>query len=204
RLLDEADALDEARDVLLVDAAAGISQNVLHFTAAAADALLVITPEPTALTDAYALMKVLAARYGRREFLITVNMAAGVVDAEAAFVRLARVAERFLRVRLEYQGYVPYDDAVPRAPAAGTRCCAGTCRSCGAWCSAWRRASHRTSSSTTWCRGASSGSSTPSASTIPGRRRRSPPTPSSASAARSWTTCARSTGCRAACGRRRA
>src|SRR5207249_4124767 len=115
RLLDEVDALDEALDVLLVDAAAGISQNVLHFTAAAADALVVITPEPTALTDAYALMKVLAARYGRREFLITVNMAAGAVDAEAAFVRLARVAERFLRVRLEYQGYVPYDDAVPRA-----------------------------------------------------------------------------------------
>ncbi len=101
--------------MLLVDAAAGISQNVLHFTAAAADALVVITPEPTALTDAYALIKVLAARYGRREFLIAVNMAAGAVDAEAAFARLARVAERFLRVRLEYQGYVPYDDAVPRA-----------------------------------------------------------------------------------------
>src|SRR5438046_2648615 len=115
RILDEVDALDEALDVLLVDAAAGISQNVLHFTAAAADALVVITPEPTALTDAYALIKVLAARYGRREFLIAVNMATGAVDAEAAFARLARVAERFLRVRLEYQGYVPYDDAVPRA-----------------------------------------------------------------------------------------
>jgi MinD-like ATPase involved in chromosome partitioning or flagellar assembly len=42
-------------------------------------------------------------------------MAAGAPDAEAAFARLARVAERFLRVRLEYQGYVPWDDAVPRA-----------------------------------------------------------------------------------------
>src|SRR6185503_13798982 len=56
RLLAEVDALDEAIDVLLVDAAAGISANVLHFTSAAADTLLVITPEPTALTDAYALM----------------------------------------------------------------------------------------------------------------------------------------------------
>jgi flagellar biosynthesis protein FlhG len=115
RLLDEVDALDETLDVLLVDVAAGISANVLHFAAAAADVMVVITPEPTALTDAYALMKVLAARYGRREFLIAVNMAAGAVDAEAAFARLARVAERFLRVRLEYHGYVPYDDAVPRA-----------------------------------------------------------------------------------------
>ena len=115
RLLAEIDGLEASVDVLLVDTAAGISANVLYFTAAAADALVVITPEPTALTDAYALVKVLATRYGRREFLVAVNMAAGQADAEAAFRRLARVAERFLRVRLEYQGYVPYDDALPRA-----------------------------------------------------------------------------------------
>jgi flagellar biosynthesis protein FlhG len=115
RLLDEVDELDGSLDVLLIDAAAGISANVLHFTAAAADALVVITPEPTALADAYALMKVLAARHGRRDFLVAVNMAAGAADAEAAFARLARAAERFLGIRLEYQGYVPYDDAVPRA-----------------------------------------------------------------------------------------
>jgi flagellar biosynthesis protein FlhG len=115
RLLDEVDALGSSLDVLLVDTAAGISSNVLYFTAAAAEVLIVLTPEPTALTDAYALVKVLAARYGRREFLVVVNMAAGAADAEAAFGRLARVAERFLRVRLEYQGYVPFDEAMPRA-----------------------------------------------------------------------------------------
>jgi len=118
RLLAEIDGLEPEPDVLIVDTAAGISSNVLFFTAAAADALIVVTPEPTALTDAYALMKVLAARHGRREFLVAVNMAAGFADAEAAFARLARVAERFLRVRVEYQGWVPYDDAVPRAVRA--------------------------------------------------------------------------------------
>ncbi|HZP41926.1 MAG TPA: MinD/ParA family protein [Candidatus Binatia bacterium] len=115
RLLDEVDGLDGALDVLLVDTAAGISGNVLYFTAAAAEALVVITPEPTSLTDAYALVKVLAQRYGRRDFLVAVNMAAGAADAEKAFGRLARVTERFLRVRLEYQGYVPWDDAVGRS-----------------------------------------------------------------------------------------
>ena len=115
RLLDEVETLDGSVDVLLLDTAAGISSNVLYFAAAAADILVVITPEPTALTDAYALIKVLASRYGRREFLVAVNMAAGASDAEAAFARLARVTSRFLRVELEYQGYVPYDDAVPRA-----------------------------------------------------------------------------------------
>jgi flagellar biosynthesis protein FlhG len=115
RLLDEVDSLDGTFDTLLIDSAAGISANVLYFAAAAADALIVITPEPTSLTDAYALVKVLATKYGRREFLVTVNMASGAADGEAAFARLARVTERFLRVRLEYQGYVPYDDAVSRA-----------------------------------------------------------------------------------------
>lgn len=115
RLIEEVDALDGTMDVLLIDTAAGISANVLYFAAAAAEVLLVITPEPTSLTDAYALVKVLSGQYGRSEFLVAVNMAAGAADAEAAFKRLARVSERFLRVRLEYQGYVPYDDAVSRA-----------------------------------------------------------------------------------------
>jgi flagellar biosynthesis protein FlhG len=115
RLLDEVDALDGAIDVLLIDTAAGISSNVLYFASAAAETLIVVTPEPTSLTDAYALMKVLSTRYGRREFLVAVNMAAGDADARRTFGQLARVTERFLRVGLEYQGYVPYDDAVARA-----------------------------------------------------------------------------------------
>jgi len=118
RLLGGIETLEPEPDVLLVDTAAGISSNVLFFTAAAADALIVVTPEPTALTDAYALMKILAERHGRREFLVVVNMAAGSADAHAAFARLARVADRFLHVRLEYQGWVPYDDAVARAVRA--------------------------------------------------------------------------------------
>ena len=112
------ETLEPQPDVLLVDTAAGISPNVLFFAAAAADVLIVVTPEPTALTDAYAIMKVLAARHRRQEFLVVVNMAAGSADAHSAFVRLARVAERFLHVRVEYQGWIPYDDAVASAVRA--------------------------------------------------------------------------------------
>jgi flagellar biosynthesis protein FlhG len=114
-LLEEIDALESSLDVLLVDVAAGISSNVLYFAAAAAETVVVVTPEPTSITDAYALVKVLATRWGRTDFPVAVNMAANEHDAKAAFARLARVAERFLRVRLEYLGHVPYDDAVPRA-----------------------------------------------------------------------------------------
>jgi flagellar biosynthesis protein FlhG len=114
-LLDEIDALDDEVDALLVDVAAGVSPSVLWFAAAAAETLIVLTPEPTALTDAYALVKLLALRHGRRDFLVLVNMAASVADAESAFRRLAQVTDRFLRVRLEYLGFVPFDDAVARA-----------------------------------------------------------------------------------------
>jgi len=115
RFLDELDGCDADLDVLLIDTPAGISENVLFFTAAAAEVLVVITPEPTALTDAYALMKVLTTRWGRRAFLVAVNAAASARDADAAFTRLSRVAARFLRIDLEYVGWIPNDDAVPRA-----------------------------------------------------------------------------------------
>lgn len=114
-LLTQVDALEDSLDVLLIDVGAGITPQVLFFAAAAAETLVVLTPEPTALTDAYALIKLLATRHGRQDFLVVVNMAVSVADADAAFRRLQRVTERFLRVRLEYEGFIPADDAVSRA-----------------------------------------------------------------------------------------
>jgi flagellar biosynthesis protein FlhG len=120
RMLEEVDALDGELDVLLIDVAAGISSNVLYFAAAATETLVVTTPEPTAIADAYALVKLLATRWGRRTFPVLVNMASNAADAAAAFERLASVASRFLAVRLESVGWVPCDDAVPRAVRAQT------------------------------------------------------------------------------------
>jgi flagellar biosynthesis protein FlhG len=120
RVLDEIDALEGELDVLLIDVAAGISTNVLYFAAAAAETLVVTTPEPTAIADAYALVKVLATRWERRTFSVLVNMAVNAADAEAAFERLAGVARQFLGVRLESVGWIPSDEAVPRAVRAQT------------------------------------------------------------------------------------
>jgi flagellar biosynthesis protein FlhG len=120
RVLEEVDALDGELDVLLIDVASGISSNVLYFAAAATETLVVTTPEPTAIADAYALVKVLATRWGRDSFPVLVNMAAQAADAEGAFDRLGSVARRFLGVRLESVGWVPYDEAVPRAVRAQT------------------------------------------------------------------------------------
>ncbi len=114
-LVGEVDGLDGQLDVLLIDVGAGVSETVLWFTAAAAETLVVLTPEPTSLTDAYALVKLLARRHGRQDFLVLVNMAATAREAQRTFRALAGVTERFLQVRLDYQGFVPWDDAMVRA-----------------------------------------------------------------------------------------
>jgi flagellar biosynthesis protein FlhG len=114
-LLEQVDGLDGAVDVLLIDTAAGISSNVLYFNSAAHEVLVVVTPEPTALTDAYALMKLLATRHGLRRFLLLVNMASGEGEGRRTHAQIARVGERFLGVGIEYVGYVPLDDAVQRS-----------------------------------------------------------------------------------------
>jgi flagellar biosynthesis protein FlhG len=117
-VLEEIDALEGSLDVLLIDVAAGISSNVLYFAAAATETLVVTTPEPTAIADAYALVKVLATRWERRAFSVLVNMASNAADAEAAFARLAGVAGRFLGVRLVSAGWVPADPSMARAVRA--------------------------------------------------------------------------------------
>ena len=114
-LLDQVDSLEGAFDVLLLDTGAGISPNVLFFAMAAQETMVVLTPEPTALTDAYALIKVLSSRYAEHDFGVLVNMARSEWEARKTFTHLTRVAERFLHVSLRYAGYVPYDPEVPEA-----------------------------------------------------------------------------------------
>jgi flagellar biosynthesis protein FlhG len=77
--------------------------------------MVVVTPEPTSLTDAYALIKVLSTRYAEHSFAVLVNMARSEFEARKTFTQLTRVAERFLQVNLRWAGYVPYDPEVPEA-----------------------------------------------------------------------------------------
>jgi flagellar biosynthesis protein FlhG len=115
QLLEQVDSLEGTCDVLLVDTGAGISPNVLFFAAAARETLVVVTPDPTSLTDAYALVKVLSTRYAERAFSVLVNMARNEWEARKTFTQLLRVAERFLQVRLRWIGWVPHDPEVAEA-----------------------------------------------------------------------------------------
>lgn len=115
RILEEFDEYNENIDVLLIDTSAGISENVSFFCTAVQDIVILVTPEPTSITDAYALIKVLHNKYRENNFNIIVNLARNEDEAKDVYKRLSKVTEKFLNVDLSYLGFVRYDENVKRA-----------------------------------------------------------------------------------------
>ncbi len=114
-LLERLDAFDNFPDFLLVDTGAGISSNVLYFNLAAQDVVVVASPEPTSITDAYAVMKVLFSKHGRRHFRLLVNMVATPEEGEEVFKNLSRVSAKYLDISIDYLGCILTDKNFPRA-----------------------------------------------------------------------------------------
>ncbi len=98
---------------LILDLGAGISPTVLSFASMAHLRLVVVTPEPTSLTDGYALMKVLVTKHQAEEFHVVVNDASTIAEAKATFARLAAACKKFLDIEPVYLGAVRHDRAVP-------------------------------------------------------------------------------------------
>jgi flagellar biosynthesis protein FlhG len=114
-LQSELEHIADTVDVLLIDTGAGVSPNVTYFASAAQETIVLISPEPTALTDAYALMKVLCRQHRERGFKVLVNLVKSQREATQTFCKLDRAAERFLNIKLEYLGFIPLDDYLPMA-----------------------------------------------------------------------------------------
>lgn len=114
RLLTQLDLLINPMDILLIDTAAGISSNVMYFNVTAQEIMVVVTPEPTSITDAYALMKVLSLKYSANHFKLLVNLTASTQEAREVFWQLRRVADRFLDISIEYVGCVLFDENVTK------------------------------------------------------------------------------------------
>ncbi|HET7266972.1 MAG TPA: P-loop NTPase [Oleiagrimonas sp.] len=102
-------------EFLIVDTAAGISESVSMFSVAADDVLLVACDEPASLTDAYALIKVLAREHGVRRFKVVANMVHNASHGRQLFEKLERVTTRFLDVNLQLCGAIPHDEYLRRA-----------------------------------------------------------------------------------------
>lgn len=113
-LLDELDHLSRGYDLVLVDTGAGIGDNVLFFASCSETILVVLTPDPTSLTDAYALIKVLSRQHRISRFMVAVNQASEAT-AQMVFRRLLAVADRYLDVMLDYVGNMPECPSVREA-----------------------------------------------------------------------------------------
>src|SRR5687767_2202644 len=115
RLVDALGELEAHADVIIIDTGAGISPNVLSFTRAADHVLIVTTPEPTAITDAYAVVKVLSRDGGERRVSLLINQVRSSNEAKIVHGRIAQVAKQFLGVSVLDAGHVLSDEAVPQA-----------------------------------------------------------------------------------------
>jgi len=115
-LLNEFDQFADRVDILLIDTGAGISSNVLYFNLAAQESIVVVTPEPTSITDAYALIKVLANKHRKKSFMILVNLVATAQEAKEVFRKINKVVDRFLgSLSLDYLGFIPFDEHISKA-----------------------------------------------------------------------------------------
>ncbi len=114
QILTQLDLLIDSVDVLFIDTAAGISSNVMDFNATAQEVVVVVSPEPTSITDAYALMKVLSLKYSGKACKLIVNMVRRPEEGREVFRQLQIVTDRFLDITIEYLGYVLLDGKVTK------------------------------------------------------------------------------------------
>jgi flagellar biosynthesis protein FlhG len=115
-LLNELDDVAEMVDFLIIDTGAGISSNVLYFNMASEESIILITPEPTSMMDAYTLMKVLSTQYQKKRFTILVNSARSGQEAKEVFRKINSIMDRFSgNVSLDYLGFIPFDESLPKA-----------------------------------------------------------------------------------------
>jgi len=114
-IIDAFNELTDDLDYMIIDTAAGISDTVLSFTRSSQELIVVVCDEPTSLTDAYALIKVMSKRYEWTRFHILANMVRNIKDGRELFNKLFKVAEQFLDVQLDYLGAIPFDEHVHKA-----------------------------------------------------------------------------------------
>lgn len=114
-LQDELQALSFRPDFVLIDTSAGISDNVMYFNMVAGEIIVVVTPEPTSIADAYALIKLLSQRHAKKRFKLIVNQARSREEAREVFLRMAQATNHFLSLAIEQLGYVVSDDHVVKA-----------------------------------------------------------------------------------------
>jgi len=109
-LLNEIDSIAEKFNFMLIDVGPGISSNVLYFNMVAQESIIVVTPEPTSIANAIALIKTLLTKHVKNYFMVLVNLVANENEARELFKKLLVTIDRYLiNVSIDYLGFVPLD-----------------------------------------------------------------------------------------------
>jgi flagellar biosynthesis protein FlhG len=114
--IDELNTLTSA-DIVIIDTSAGVSSNVLDFVAAADESVIITTPEPTAITDAYGIIKIIATEINSLNMglKLVVNRVRNAAEAGKIADRMINITSQFLNLKLEYLGFIYDDTAVTQA-----------------------------------------------------------------------------------------
>lgn len=111
--------LESLADIIIIDTGAGISDSVLEFVASSAEVILVTTPEPTSITDSYALLKTLCHREGFKKensvIKIIANKVSSYEEGRNIFNKLSVVANKFLNLKIEFLGIIPDDSNIAKS-----------------------------------------------------------------------------------------
>ena len=111
--------LDELADIIIIDTGAGISNSTLEFIMSSNDVLLVVTPEPTSITDAYALLKTISKQEGDRKnntnIKVVANRVQSLDEGKLLFNKLSMVVNKFLDLKLQFLAAIPMDSNVTKA-----------------------------------------------------------------------------------------
>jgi flagellar biosynthesis protein FlhG len=107
--------LDLDTDYFIIDTAAGISRNVIHFLLSAQEVIVVSAPEPTAIVDAYAVIKIILAEDPKKPIQVLINSVEHAEDAHEVFCQINSVVKRFLNREIDYLGHIERDAHVPQA-----------------------------------------------------------------------------------------
>ncbi len=108
-LFEQLQSLDDRSDFLLIDTAAGIAENVLGVLVSAAEVVIVVTPDPTSIVNAYATIKVLLRHCPQKPISVVVNNAVGVGDGEQVFQQISQAVKGFLNYQMRFIGMIPHD-----------------------------------------------------------------------------------------------
>ncbi len=111
--------LETMADVIIIDTGAGISDNVLEFVLTSGEVLLITTPEPTSITDSYALLKALSANpdfdRDKTNIKVIANKVSNTEDGKNLYNKLSLVVDKFLKIKLEFLGIIPMDNNISKS-----------------------------------------------------------------------------------------